>query len=156
MKGCDNKCKVLGTNRGPCCDKPGCDTRTVEFDTRSLLNNSKAVNNIGGHGPQTADGGNLAEEMRLPEAGSFIDTDSLNGVADATIVFDVVITAINTSASGRNGGTYQPKTPAISGIYKDPRHDVGDKADIIAINFGECNNIWVLVLGLVLMAINMF
>ena len=97
----------------------------------------------------------MAAEIRLPEAGSFIDTDSLNGVPDATIVFDVVITVINASASGRNGGTYQPKVPTVNGIYTDSRYDVGDKADIVAINFGECNHVWVLALGLVLVAITM-
>ena len=136
VKGCDNKCKGSGTNRGPCCDQPGCDTRTVDFDTRVMLTNPKAVNNLGGYGPQTADGANLAAEMRFPEAGFFVDEDGLNGVSGARIDFDVVITAINASASGRNAGNYQPKSPTVNGIYTDSRYDVGDKADIVAINFG--------------------
>ena len=78
-------------------------------------------------------------EMRFPEAGSFVDKDNLNGVPDATIVFDVVITAIETSASGRKAGAYVPQSATVNGIYADPKNDVGDKADIIAINFGACN-----------------
>ena len=116
MKGCDDKCKVPGPNRGACCDKPGCETRTVDFDTRAILTNPKALNNLGGHGPDkdangklTIDGGTLPREMRFPEAGSFIDRDNLNGVANAKIVFDVVITVITKSASGRTGGHYQPR-----------------------------------------------
>merc|ERR1711934_816232 len=84
--GCDGKCKVPGPNRGACCDKPGCDARTVDFDTRALLTNPKAINNLGGYGPDkdangklTIDGGTLPREMRFPEAGSFIDKDNLNG-----------------------------------------------------------------------------
>ena len=88
----------------------------------------------------------MAAEMRFPEAGFFVDEDGLNGVSGARIDFDVVITAINASASGRNAGNYQPKSPTVNGIYTDSRYDVGDKADIVAINFGECNNVWVLAL----------
>ena len=75
--------------------------------------------------------------MRFPEAGSFVDTENLNGVPDAVIVFDVVITVIGESASGRKAGVYQPKTPSINGIYTNSKYDVGDKADVIAINFGQ-------------------
>ena len=146
MKGCDDKCKVPGPNRGACCDKPGCETRTVDFDTRALLTNPKAINNLGGYGPDkdangklTIDGGTLPREMRFPEAGSFIDRDNLNGVANAKIVFDVVITIIAKSASGRTGGTYQPRNSDYNGIYRHKKHNVGAKADILSINFGACN-----------------
>ena len=139
IKGCDGKCKVAGANRGACCDKPGCDTRTVDFDTRAILtNNPKAVNNLGGFGPDT----DLAAEMRFPEAGKFVDKENLNGVPDAVIVFDLVVTVIGESASGRKGGVYQPKSPLINGIYTNPKYDVGDKADVIAINFGEYLHTW--------------
>ena len=144
VKGCDGKCKVPGANRGPCCDEPGCDMSTVDFDSRAMLNNPKAINNLGGYGPDkdsnnqlTVDGGSLAKEMRFPEAGSFVDTENLNGVPDAVIVFDLVITVIGESASGRKAGVYQPKTPSINGIYTNSNYDVGDKADLIAINFGQ-------------------
>ena len=76
--------------------------------------------------------------MRFPEAGSFIDKDNLNGVANAKIVFDVVITVIAKSASGRTGGPYQLRNADYNGIYTHTKHDVGHKADIISINFGLC------------------
>ena len=145
MKGCDGNCKVPGPNRGACCDKPGCDARTVDFDTRALLTNPKAINNLGGYGPDkdangklTIDGGTLPREMRFPEAGSFIDIDNLNGMANAKIVFDVVITVIAKSASGRTGGPYKLRNSDYNGIYTHAKHDVGHKADIISINFGLC------------------
>ena len=145
MKGCDGNCKVPGPNRGACCDKPGCDARTVDFDTRALVTNPKAINNLGGYGPDkdadgklTIDGGTLPREMRFPAAGSFIDKDNLNGVANAKIVFDVVITVIAKSASGRTGGPYQPRNADYNGIYTHKNHDIGDKADIVSINFGLC------------------
>ena len=144
-KGCDDQCKVPGANRGPCCDKPGCDARIVDFDTRPLITSPKAINNLGGYGPQrdangtrTVDGGTLAEEMRLPEAGSFIDRGNLNGVPNAVVVFDVVITAIGESASGRKAGPYHPRNTDYNGIYTHKKYDVGKKADIISINFGPC------------------
>ena len=134
MKGCDNKCKVPGANRGACCDKPGCDKRTVDFDTRTLLTSPKAINNLGGQGPDKG----KAEEMRFPEAGSFIDRDGLNGAKNARIKFDVVITAIDKSASGRKAGPYKPRNSDYNGIYTHRKYDVGEKADILSINFGQC------------------
>ena len=117
----------------------------MDFDTRALVTNPKAINNLGGHGPDkdangklTVNGGTLAREMRFPEAGSFIDKDNLNGVANAKIVFDVVITVIAKSASGRTGGPYQPRNSDYNGIYTHKKHDIGDKADIVEINFGSC------------------
>ena len=76
--------------------------------------------------------------MRFPAAGSFIDKDNLNGVANATIVFDVVITVVAKSASGRTGGPYQPRNVDYNGIYTHKKHNIGDKADIVEINFGLC------------------
>ena len=110
-----------------------------------MLTNPRAINNLGGRGPDkdvdgklTVDGGTLPSEMRFPEAGSFIDEDNLNGVANALIVFDVVITVIDTSASGRTGGTYQPRNTDYNGIYTHKKYDVGNKADIVSLNFGSC------------------
>ena len=152
VKGCDAKCKVPGgLNRGACCaqDKPGCSIKTVDFDTRTMLTHPKAMNNLGGYGPDkdvngklTIDGGTLPKLMRFPEAGSFIDTDNLNGVANAKITFDVVISVVTKSASGRTGGPYKPRNADYNGIYKPSKFDVGDKADIVEINFGPFYIFW--------------
>ena len=154
--GCDDKCKVPGPNRGPCCDKPGCELKTVDFDTSALVDSPDRVNNLGGYGPQkddndqlTIDGGSLAREMRLPASGSFVDTDGLNGVKDAVIVFDSVLYSVAESASGRKVGAYKPKKAEANGIYRNPKFDIGNKADIVQVNFGQCccccvcsNGVW--------------
>ena len=59
-------------------------------------------------------------------------------MANAKIVFDVVITIIAKSASGRTGGPYQPRNSDYNGIYRSKKHNVGAKADILSMNFGAC------------------